>query len=116
MTTATRAVQKASGWRKAMPEVREKAQALIPYLDKHEIAVVSREGGNVSGADVIRRLLHLLDSADGNVRAEERAAFDSYFAALVSESSSETDVKHAAMVADAMLDERRKRFGGGKDE
>jgi len=97
MSNKDRAVQKNAGWRQAMPDMRERAEALIMALDAK---------GAAQDGDVIRRLLHLLDSRDANVKAEERAAWDEYLAALLPHTDKET----AAKQADMALIERRKRF------
>lgn len=115
MSTAVRVQQKASGWRKAMGDVKALAQPVIEYLEGRGVSIPAPGGVMVPGADVVRRLLHLIDSAAGNVRAEERAAFDQYLAALVSESTSVAAVAQAATVAEAMLAERRRRFGGDSE-
>jgi hypothetical protein len=102
MSNADRVQDKQRGWRKAMPDVRERAQKIIDWC----------EGGPAveGAADVVRRLLHLLDSADGNARGEERAAWDEYFAAVVI-GVNEPSYDVCARMADEMLEERRKRFG-----
>jgi hypothetical protein len=98
MSNKDRAVQRSSGWRQAMPDMRERAEALIAALDA--------KGASQDG-DVVRRLLHLLDSRDSNLSGEERAAWDEYMAA---ELGRHGVPDQSAAVADAALDLRRKRF------
>jgi len=97
MSNKDRAVQKNAGWRQAMPDFWERDAAPTKTHTRH-YALPLR--------DVIRRLLHLLDSRDANVKAEERAAWDEYLAALLPHTDKET----AAKEADMALIERRKRF------
>jgi hypothetical protein len=91
-----RAVQKDAGWRRAMPDIKQRAEAVVTALEGLSLH---------DAADVVRRLVHLLDSRVANEAAEERAAWDRY-ASAGSES-----VYDAAERADAMLLERRDRFG-----
>jgi hypothetical protein len=72
MSNKDRQVQKNIGWRQAMPDMRERAEALIAAFDAK---------GATQDGDVVRRLLHLLDSRDANITAEQRAALDEYLAA-----------------------------------
>ena len=101
MSNKDRAVQKDNGWRQAMPDVRDRALRLVEYLD-------SLAKSPQHDADVVRRLVHLLDSREANVRVEERAAWDEYAAAALSVDELAPD--EAAVMADKLLAERRQRF------
>ena len=98
MSNKDRAVQRTNGWRQAMPDMRKRAEALIAALDA--------KGASQDG-DVVRRLIHLLDSREANESAEERAAWDEYMSA---ELGRHVVPDQSAAVADAALDLRRKRF------
>jgi hypothetical protein len=98
MSNKDRTVQRNIGWRQAMPDMRERAEALIVALDAK---------GAVQDGDVIRRLLHLLDSREANASAEERAAWDEYMAAELGRHGV-PDL--SASVANAALELRRRRF------
>lgn len=98
MSNKDRAVQKNVGWRQAMPDMRDRANALISALEAN---------GAPQDADVLRRLLHLLDSRDGNGSAEERAAWDEYVAAGLLRHGV---IAKAAKEADETLEARRQRF------
>jgi hypothetical protein len=98
MSNKDRAVQKNIGWRQAMPDMRERADALIVALDAQ---------GATQDGDVVRRLLHLLDSREANASAEERAAWDEYAAASL---SMHGVPEQAEWHADKMLERRRQRF------
>jgi hypothetical protein len=98
MSNKDRAVQKNVGWRQAMPDMRERADALIAALDAQ---------GATQDGDVVRRLLHLLDSREANTSAEERAAWDEYVAALLARDGIP---ELAEQIANEMLERRRQRF------
>jgi hypothetical protein len=98
MSNKDRAVQKNIGWRQAMPDMRERADALIAALDAN---------GATQDGDVVRRLLHLLDSREANTSAEERAAWDEYVAALLARDGIP---ELAEQIANEMLERRRQRF------
>lgn len=68
----------------------------------------SERGEDLAVADVVRRAAHLIRGYQGTGRAEERIAWDAYFAAAMI--STQEDVEGAAKDADLMLDERRARF------
>lgn len=113
-TTPTReqqAINADQGWRKRLDGLAGLAAELIGLLDDQGVTVRAEGGASVSAADVVRRLLHLIDSRDGNVRADERAAWDAFAAAAFG--TSRVLAHEAAACADSLLAERRKRFGGG---
>lgn len=121
-TTPTReakAVSSQDGWRRKLDGLQGLGDELIKWLESSKPQWVMQDSDlrQVKPADVVRRLLHLVQSANGNARADERAAWDAYaaeyMAALVQTETDPHDRPElAALKADCMLEERRKRFPG----
>lgn len=120
---AERAVQKDKGWRSASADWIARAHSLIAHLDDEYAQgreptplVISPQGKeSFKASDVVRRLLHLLDSLQHNLKAEERAAWDQYFAACRL-AKPLTSPQELAQEATRMLEERRKAFQRPDDE
>lgn len=120
---AKRAVQKDMGWRSASADWLARAQSLIAHLDDEyaqgrapTALVISPPGKEpFKASDVIRRLLHLLDSLQSNGRSEERAAWDRYYAAC-RVARPQLSPQEMANEATSMLEERRKAFQRTADE
>jgi hypothetical protein len=114
---AERAVQKDKGWRSASADWIARAHSLIAHLDDEYAQgrnptplVISPQGKDpFKASDVVRRLLHLLDSLQHNIKAEERAAWDQYYAACRL-ARPMTPTEELAREATRMLEERRKVF------
>ena len=120
---AKRAVQKDKGWRTASADWVARARWVIAHLDdeyaqgrKPTPVLISPPGEEpFKASDVIRRLQHLLDSLQLNQRAEERAAWDQFYAACrIAHPDSNAD--SLVYSANEMLDERRKVFQRPVDE
>jgi hypothetical protein len=115
---AERAVQKDKGWRSASADWIARAHSLIAHLDDEYAQgrspaplVINPPGKEAfKASDVVRRLLHLLDSLQHNLKAEERAAWDQYYAACRVARPRLESPEELAREATRMLDERRKAF------
>ena len=120
---AVRAVQKDKGWRTASADWIPRAQWLIAHLDDEyaqgrtptPVVISPPDKEPFKASDVVRRLLHLLDYLQLNSRAEERAAWDNYYAACRI-AMPLTSLKELASEATRMLEERRKAFQRPVDE
>ncbi len=117
MVTREQLIKKDKGWRQAAADWVERAQILIDYMDGADTAPVSHPLSlslpgkePFKASDVVRRLIHLLDSLAPSVRAEERTAWDTYYAACrIAHPRAMPDA--LAGEATAMLEMRRKKFG-----
>lgn len=101
-------MERQRGWRKHVGDIDALLGALADHLvdlsGQGRSIVIARDGQTHLAEDLVRRAVHLLRSAQGNVTAEERHAWDLYVA------SGGPAVPKAIERADLLLEERRKRF------
>ena len=113
-----RLAQKDRGWRTASFDWVKRADQLIVFLDQqpNSLRLPSEDGKDpFLASDVVRRLVHLISAKAGNVRAEERFAWDSYFAAARI-AHPDRELVEVANDATRMLEERRRVFSEANDD
>lgn len=109
--------KKTPAWRQDMGDLQRHLGRVAEWLDREA------EGSTVGGytlPDVVRRAAHLLNSAEANVRKEERLAWDQYAAsgsgnAIATATDDYSSAKRAARHADELMVERRTRFARKED-
>ena len=104
------------GWRRAMDRLPERLQIVAAWLEKVDPppeVLAALDGPEPE--DVCRRAAHLLQSARGNARAEERDAWDLFAANAQDRGGQSMSAADASDHADRLMGERRARFGEEAD-